>query len=77
MLTLEIIGVKHVAGTRKDGSKYDFTQLLVALPNGWFEVFVNGETDLVKGDSAVFDLAVNGKNLQLVYTGMNGVGYGK
>lgn len=69
MLALEVMGVTHSAGTKKDGGKFDFSRILVSIGDAWFEVVVNGETDLQKGDTAIFDLVVRMGNLRLVYTG--------
>lgn len=69
MLALEVMGVTHSAGTKKDGGKFDFSRILVSIGDSWFEVVVNGETDLQKGDTAIFDLVVRMGNLRLVYTG--------
>lgn len=69
MLPLEIIGVTHSSGIKKDGTPYNFSRVLVSLGDAWYEVFVQGSVDLQKGDTAVFDLAVQFGKLQLVYTG--------
>lgn len=70
MLALEVMGVTHAAGNKKDGSgRFDFSRVLVAIGDAWYEVIVNGETDLKRGDTGVFDLVVRMGRLSLQYTG--------
>lgn len=69
MLALEVMGVTHSAGIKKDGGRFDFTRVLVSIGDAWFEVVVNGPIDLQKGDTGIFDLVVRMGNLRLVYTG--------
>lgn len=69
MLALDVMGVTHAEGKKKDGGTYSFSRVLVSLGDAWYEVFVQGTVDLKKGDTAVFDLVVNFGKLQLVYTG--------
>lgn len=69
MLALEVIGVTHSAGIKKDGGRFDFSRILVSIGDAWFEVVENGETDLQKGDTGIFDLVVRMGNLRLVYAG--------
>lgn len=70
MLALDVMGVTHVAGKKKDGSgNFDFSRVLVSIGDAWYEVIVNGETDLKRGDTGVFDLSVRMGRLTLVYTG--------
>lgn len=70
MLALEVMGVTHAAGKKKDGSgNFDFSRVLVSIGDAWYEVIVNGETDLQKGDTGVFDLVVRMGRLSLSYTG--------
>ena len=70
MLALEVMGVTHSAGMKKDGSgRFDFSRVLVAIGDAWYEVIINGETDLHRGDTGIFELAVRMGRLSLVYTG--------
>ena len=69
MLALEVMGVTHAAGIKKDGSRFDFSRVLVAIGDAWYEVIVNGETDLKRGDTGIFDLVLRMGKLTLSYTG--------
>ena len=70
MLAFEIMGVTHSAGMKKDGSgRFDFSRVLISIGDAWYEVIVNGETDLKRGDTGIFDLVVRMGRLSLQYTG--------